>query len=102
MLILGIALNAMAMTGPPSKRSHQSSQPTALHGNAHLPGSLSGSPGAALISGGAQLVPPLNGRQGHPHGGPMVPMSRSNARKQVMSWMDAPDDVYFRSTENIK
>lgn len=92
----------MTAGGPPSKRSHQSAQPTALHANAHIPGSIAGSPGAALVGGVAQLVAPLNGRQGHPHGGPVVPMSRSNARKQVMSWMDAPDDLYFRSTENIR
>lgn len=25
-----------------------------------------------------------------------------NGRKQVISWMDAPDDVYFRATEASK
>lgn len=95
----GIALTAMTAGGPPSKRSHQSSQPAALHANAHVPGSVAGTPSTGLVGGVTQLVAPLNGRQGHAG---LVPMSRSNARKQVMSWMDAPDDVYFRSTENIK
>ncbi|KAJ8672988.1 hypothetical protein QAD02_004249 [Eretmocerus hayati] len=57
---------------PPAKRAHHAQQP-----------------------GGG---PSLNGRAMHPIG----PMSRSNARKQVMSWMDAPDDVYFRATDNAK
>ncbi|XP_015122522.1 metastasis-associated protein MTA1-like [Diachasma alloeum] len=49
------------------------------------------------------LAPPLNGRAVHPHSFPHgVPMSRSNARKQVISWMDAPDDVYFRASDQIK
>ena len=49
------------------------------------------------------VAPPLNGRAAHAHG--MThdqPMSRSNARKQVISWMDAPDDVFFKSTEQTK
>jgi metastasis-associated protein MTA len=30
-------------------------------------------------------------------------MTRSGSgRKQVISWMDAPDDVYFRSTDGTK
>lgn len=30
-------------------------------------------------------------------------MSRTGSgRKQVISWMDAPDDVYFRSTDVSK
>lgn len=30
-------------------------------------------------------------------------MTRTGSgRKQVISWMDAPDDVYFRATEAIK
>lgn len=49
------------------------------------------------------MATPLNGRAAHPHGlPPQAQMSRSNARKQVMSWMDAPDDVYFRATEQTK
>lgn len=29
-------------------------------------------------------------------------MARSGGRKHVISWMDAPDDVYLRATDIIK
>lgn len=39
----------------------------------------------------------INGKPKIPH------MTRiGSGRKQVISWMDAPDDVYFRATENSK
>ncbi|XP_020283471.1 metastasis-associated protein MTA3 isoform X2 [Pseudomyrmex gracilis] len=74
---------------PPAKRPHHSQHPK--HSLEH--------PAPAVLP----LAPPLNGRAAHPHTLPHgPPLSRSNARKQVISWMDAPDDVYFRATEQIK
>ena len=87
---LGIALNAGLPSGaPPAKRAHHPQQLHPKHTLEH--------PAPAVLP----LAPPLNGRASHPlpHA---PPLSRSNARKQVMSWMDAPDDVYFRATEQIK
>ncbi|XP_018401179.1 PREDICTED: metastasis-associated protein MTA2 isoform X1 [Cyphomyrmex costatus] len=86
----GIALNSGLPSGaPPAKRAHHPQQLHPKHTLEH--------PTPAVLP----LAPPLNGRASHPlpHG---PPLSRSNARKQVMSWMDAPDDVYFRATEQIK
>ncbi|XP_011707234.1 PREDICTED: metastasis-associated protein MTA3 isoform X2 [Wasmannia auropunctata] len=87
----GIALNAgLPSAGPPTKRHHSQ--------QLHPKHTLEHPPPAVL-----PLAPPLNGRASHPHSLPHgPPLSRSNARKQVMSWMDAPDDVYFRATEQIK
>ncbi|XP_063977312.1 metastasis-associated protein MTA3 isoform X1 [Diachasmimorpha longicaudata] len=86
----GIALNA-GLQGPPAKRAHHSQQLHPKHTMEHA------SPTTV------PLAPPLNGRAVHPHSFPHgVPMSRSNARKQVISWMDAPDDVYFRASDQAK
>lgn len=88
----GIALNAaLPPGGPPAKRIHHAQQLHPKHTLEH--------PAPAVLP----LAPPLNGRATHPHTLPHgAPLSRSNARKQVISWMDAPDDVYFRATEQIK
>lgn len=89
----GIALNAaLPPSGPPPpKRIHHAQQLHPKHALEH--------PAPAVLP----LAPPLNGRAIHPHTLPHgAPLSRSNARKQVISWMDAPDDVYFRATEQIK
>ncbi|XP_058790957.1 metastasis-associated protein MTA3 isoform X2 [Phymastichus coffea] len=98
----GIAINAVSPGQPPPKRAHHA-QP--LHANARADHPTAASP--ATVAGASVIPPlvttPLNGRAAHPHG--MLsqgPMSRSNARKQVMSWMDAPDDLYFRATEQTK
>ncbi|KAK0075609.1 hypothetical protein PV325_006644 [Microctonus aethiopoides] len=88
----GIALNAGLPGGPPpTKRAHHSQQLHSKHALDHV------SP--AIVP----LVPPLNGRAVHSHNFPHgAPLSRSNARKQVISWMDAPDDVYFRASDQTK
>ncbi|XP_066594066.1 metastasis-associated protein MTA3 isoform X3 [Prorops nasuta] len=87
----GIALSAGLAGGPPAKRAHHSTPLHAKHALEHV------SP--AVLP----LAPPLNGRATHPHSLPHgAPLSRSNARKQVISWMDAPDDVYFRATDQTK
>ncbi|XP_048507580.1 metastasis-associated protein MTA3 isoform X3 [Athalia rosae] len=90
----GIAINAGLPGGPPAKRAHHSQQ-------LHPKSTLEHSTPAAM-----PLPPPLNGRApphppNHPHGA-QQPISRSNARKQVISWMDAPDDVYFRASDQAK
>ncbi|XP_049778360.1 metastasis-associated protein MTA3 isoform X1 [Schistocerca nitens] len=57
-------------------------------------------------SRGPENFPPVVGRSviNHLNGKPkMATMIRSGSgRKQVTSWTDAPDDVYFRSTEGTK
>lgn len=92
MFHVGIALNAGLPGGPPpTKRAHHSQQLHSKHALDHV------SP--AIVP----LVPPLNGRAVHSHNFPHgAPLSRSNARKQVISWMDAPDDVYFRASDQTK
>lgn len=90
MFLTGIALNAGLPGGPPAKRIHHPQQlQSKQHGMDNMP-----------------IVPmstSLNGRSVHSHNYPHgAPISRSNARKQVISWMDAPDDVYFRATEQTK
>lgn len=87
----GIALNAGLPGGPPAKRAHHSQQLHTKHALEHA--------APAVLP----LAPPLNGRAVHPHSIPHgPPLSRSNARKQVISWMDAPDDVYFRASDQTK
>lgn len=91
MFSIGIALSAGLPGGPPAKRAHHSQQLHPKHALEH-------SAPAVL-----PLAPPLNGRAAHPHTLPHgPPISRSNARKQVISWMDAPDDVYFRASDQTK
>lgn len=88
----GIALNPGLSSGPPPpKRAHHSQQLHPKHALEHA--------APAVLP----LAPPLNGRPVPPNSlslGP--PISRSNARKQVISWMDAPDDVYFRASDQTK
>ncbi|XP_023246764.1 metastasis-associated protein MTA3 [Copidosoma floridanum] len=107
----GVGLNAIASGQPPLKRAQHGAQSATLHGNARTPGldhvASVASPAVAAAAVAASVLPPhvapLNGRASLPHAlSAQGPMSRSNARKQLMSWMDAPDDVYFRSTEHIK
>lgn len=92
MLLIGIALSAGLPSGPPpAKRAHHSQQLHPKHTLEHA--------APAVLP----LAPPLNGRAAHPHTLPHgPPLSRSNARKQVISWMDAPDDVYFRASDQTK
>lgn len=90
-LSIGIALSAGLPGGPPAKRAHHSQQLHPKHTLEHATPAV------------LPLAPPLNGRAAHPHTLPHgPPLSRSNARKQVISWMDAPDDVYFRASDQTK
>ncbi|KAL7296490.1 hypothetical protein TKK_0009931 [Trichogramma kaykai] len=87
----GIMPITLPLSGPPpSKRPHHTTSRDVLP-----------SPSGSVVnnSTGPSHSMPLNGR---PHALQNVPMSRSNARKQVMSWMDAPDDLYFRATDQTK
>ncbi|XP_034941373.1 metastasis-associated protein MTA3 isoform X2 [Chelonus insularis] len=87
----GIALNAGLPGAPPAKRAHHSQQLHPKHVLDHVPPAI------------VPLAPPLNGRAVHSHNfSHGAPLSRSNARKQVISWMDAPDDVYFRVSDQTK
>lgn len=106
-VFIGIGLNVLVSDQPPAKRVQIGIQPT-LQGNTRISGlenvTSVTSPVVAAAAVGTTVLPvtPLNGRSTLPHVLSQGPMSRSNARKQLMSWMDAPDDLYFRSTELIK
>jgi metastasis-associated protein MTA len=108
-----MGLNALVSAGqPPAKRS-QHIVPS-LHGNMRTTHEHSNATTAVVVAGTNSMIAtasatlpslttPLNGRASHSHTIPVQgQMSRSNARKQVMSWMDAPDDVYFRATDQTK
>nr|CAD7405262.1 unnamed protein product [Timema poppensis] len=70
--------------GPPAKRAHKDPGPM------RAPDSFS-----AML--GRPVINHLNGKT------KIATMTRSGSgRKQVISWMDAPDDVYFRSTDGTK
>ncbi|XP_061389032.1 metastasis-associated protein MTA3 isoform X1 [Musca vetustissima] len=76
--------------GPPTKRPNKDPMPS------HCP---SPEQFAAMMAASGQ---PLS--RHHLNGKPKIAqMARTgNGRKQVISWMDAPDDVYFRATEASK
>uniref|UniRef100_A0A1B0A4M9 Metastasis-associated protein MTA3 n=1 Tax=Glossina pallidipes TaxID=7398 RepID=A0A1B0A4M9_GLOPL len=77
-------------TGPPTKRPNKDPMPS------HCP---SPEQFAAIMAASGQPLP-----RHHLNGKPKIAqMARTgNGRKQVISWMDAPDDVYFRATEASK
>ncbi|KAH8273144.1 hypothetical protein KR018_006418, partial [Drosophila ironensis] len=77
-------------TGPPAKRPNKDPMPS------HCP---SPEQFAAMMAASGQPLSRhhLNGKQ------KIAQMARGgNGRKQVISWMDAPDDVYFRANETHK
>ncbi|XP_065371755.1 metastasis-associated protein MTA3 isoform X4 [Calliphora vicina] len=76
--------------GPPTKRPNKDPMPS------HCP---SPEQFAAMMAASGQ---PLS--RHHLNGKPKIAqMARTgNGRKQVISWMDAPDDVYFRATNASK
>ncbi|KAL7729969.1 hypothetical protein ACLKA6_009269 [Drosophila palustris] len=74
-------------SGPPAKRPNKDPMPS------HCP---SPEQFAAMMAASGQPLSRhhLNGKQ------KIAQMARGgNGRKQVISWMDAPDDVYFRATD---
>ncbi|XP_017044148.1 metastasis-associated protein MTA3 isoform X1 [Drosophila ficusphila] len=77
-------------SGPPAKRPNKDPMPS------HCP---SPEQFAAMMAASGQPLSRhhLNGKQ------KIAQMARGgNGRKQVISWMDAPDDVYFRANETHK
>ncbi|KAI4468461.1 metastasis-associated protein and mesoderm induction early response protein [Holotrichia oblita] len=83
------------ISGPPQKRLTK--DPTLINRRTPdqyapiIPGNII--PGQTL----PRHISQINGKPKIPH------MTRiGSGRKQVISWMDAPDDVYFRATENSK
>jgi hypothetical protein len=98
------AVNAAAVAAavigpPPSKRPHKESQPQQV-----VPGGATVAPVGPSsyymptrhIPGRA-VVNHLNGKT------KIATMTRvGSGRKQVISWTDAPDDMYFRATDNTK
>jgi metastasis-associated protein MTA len=70
---------------PPSKRPHKDQ--SASLGPSYYPRHI---PGRAVVNH-------LNGKT------KIATMTRvGSGRKQVISWTDAPDDMYFRATDNTK
>lgn len=83
-----------AISGPPAKRTKD-----AISLNRTMDQSYPTMMTSSIIPG--QVLPrhiaQINGKPKIAH------MTRTGSgRKQVISWMDAPDDVYFRATEGSK
>lgn len=90
------------MVGPPSKRMtwDPSATPTVPK---------SSSPGCSPLPLSSQHLPAtaaMNYRTvlNHMNGNraKMAAITRMGSRKQIISWMDAPDDLYFVSTPETK
>lgn len=83
------------MTGPPAKRPTKDPMPL------HRP---TPDQYAAMMAAVAQGHGTLPRHISHLNGKPKIAhMTRGGGgRKPVISWMDAPDDVYFRATEGSK
>jgi metastasis-associated protein MTA len=81
LLFVGIVV---PQPGPPAKRPNKEVGP------------IRGPEGFSPMLG-RSVINHLNGKA------KIATMTRSGSgRKQVISWMDAPDDVYFRSTDGTK
>lgn len=81
--------------GPPAKRPTKDPMPV----HRPTPDQYAAMMAAAVATGQAlpRHISHLNGKPKIAH------MTRtSSGRKQVISWMDAPDDVYFRATDGSK
>lgn len=92
---MNIIYTGAVITGPPQKRL---TKDTTLI-NRTTPDQYAPIIQGSLVPG--QTLPrhiaQINGKPKIPH------MTRiGSGRKQVISWMDAPDDVYFRATEGSK
>ncbi|XP_026478124.1 metastasis-associated protein MTA3-like isoform X2 [Ctenocephalides felis] len=84
-------LEPAAVAAPPAKRPNKDPMPQ------HRP---SPEQYAAMLAAAQATGQPLPRHIHHPK---IAQLSRSGSgRKQVISWMDAPDDVYFRATETSK
>ncbi|XP_066148472.1 metastasis-associated protein MTA3 isoform X1 [Euwallacea fornicatus] len=102
----------MAKESVPISGRHPTVLPPALPGVPPLPSPLSVTPSAAehyqvaMMAAQAQLPPGLmpHRQMAQVNGKPKIAqMTRSGSgRKQVISWMDAPDDLYFKATESNK
>lgn len=83
----------MPQPGPPAKRP--SKEVAAMRAAAAAEAALQSMSAAQAVQAAPRAVSHLNG-QGRPK---IATMTRTGTgRKGVISWMDAPDDVYFRST----
>lgn len=90
---LFLCVTGSALNAPPSKRLTKEPLQIARPEQYQALMAASMMPGQALPRHIAQI----NGKPKIAH------MTRSGSgRKQVISWMDAPDDVYFRATETSK
>lgn len=88
-------IDCSVMTGPPAKRPTKDPMPL------HRP---TPDQYAAMMAAVAQGHGTLPRHISHLNGKPKIAhMTRGGGgRKPVISWMDAPDDVYFRATEGSK
>lgn len=86
-------IDSPVIVGPPQKRPNKDPMPS------HRP---TPEQYAAMMAAAAAAGQPLP--RHHLNGKPKIAqMTRtSSGRKQVISWMDAPDDVYFRATDASK
>lgn len=114
-------IDTSSLNAPSAKRMAKDPMPMARHPvvppvipGGPLPVPLTVPPTAdqyqAMMAAAAQaqyppgLMGPMPRQVAHVNGKPKIAqMTRTGSgRKQVISWMDAPDDLYFRATENSK
>jgi len=92
------------MVGPPSKRLAW--DPQAIPNNLPRSSSRGGSPLPLTSQHLPATAAALNYRTvlNHMNGNKakLAAVSRVGSRKQIISWMDAPDDLYFFSTPETK
>lgn len=120
--IIGSLLNApsakrMAKDPIPISTRHTTVAPPAITGAPTLPVPLTVPPSVsdphyhqAMLTAQAQMptphmIGPMPRQMAQLNGGKpkIAQMTRSGSgRKQVISWMDAPDDLYFKATESNK
>ncbi|XP_025834946.1 metastasis-associated protein MTA3 isoform X2 [Agrilus planipennis] len=90
-------IDGTTIMGPPAKKFNKEPMPI-VRGAPTDP--YAAAMTAAMVSSGQVLprqIAQINGKPKIAH------MTRTGTgRKQVISWMDAPDDVYFRATEGSK
>uniref|UniRef100_A0A8D8ZSH4 Metastasis-associated protein MTA1 n=1 Tax=Cacopsylla melanoneura TaxID=428564 RepID=A0A8D8ZSH4_9HEMI len=94
-------LDVIPHQGPPTKRIHKEAPPISPmdvdHATVPIPPGVIPPPVMNLLNGGpgAGVRVPVTPKR-------ITPLSARTGRKQVISWMDAPDDLYFRSTDLSK
>ncbi|XP_055373771.1 metastasis-associated protein MTA3 [Condylostylus longicornis] len=85
-----LAVPPSVVVGPPTKRANKDPMPS------HRP---TAEQFAAIVAASGQNIP-----RHHLNGKPKIAQvtRTGSGRKQVISWMDAPDDVYFRANKKAR